>query len=297
MSNPLRLTRGTPMPFVDTLANVLAVPNKILFLNADFESHQIDDAVEDSMRGFVAFHDIQGVRIRLNEYTPLGELWALLANGRVFIGLRLTIGLLSWLAYCLNIGRLFGGDHYNPFSDSVNMYSNSKSIALHELGHVLDFRRRTFPGLYALVRMLPIVSLYQEYLASLYAVLYLREVGDVDEEMRAYRLLAPAYSTYVFGALVEWFPSTVIRSLMLPVILAGHVLGEGVAQHRAATIDAEDLVRQGDIRRARQMFSVATKQGLENWGTGVGFAIGSSMCGVMAPFGAWIGFRLSQPKQ
>ena len=31
----LTITRGRPMPFLDTLGNVLAIPNKLLFLNAD----------------------------------------------------------------------------------------------------------------------------------------------------------------------------------------------------------------------------------------------------------------------
>ena len=54
---------------------------------------------------------------------------------------------------------------------------------LHEMGHALDFRRRRFPGLYALSRMVPGVALYQEYLASLYAIEYLREIGDQAEEI------------------------------------------------------------------------------------------------------------------
>lgn len=291
------ITRGRPMPFLDTLGNVLAIPNKLIFLNADFESHQIDEKVVEVIEGFATHHGLQDVRIRLNEYDPIGELGRLFANRRVTVFLRMTVGLLQWVAYCLNCGRLFGGDHYNPFSDTVNLYSSNTSIALHELGHVLDFRRVGWPGAYALIRLIPGVSLYQEYMASWYAVLYLRHIGDVDEEIRAYRLLFPAYSTYVFGALLEWFPSTLTRGLLLPVIAVGHVAGEVVARQRVDTVHAVDIGRQPDLDYATRMFSTTSLEGRRNWGTALGLALGSSLCGVLAPVGAWIGFAAgSKPR-
>lgn len=252
------------MPFLDTLANVLAVPNKLLFLNADFESHQLDRAIEADIEQFVRRHQMQDVYVRLNAYDPVGELGRLFTNRRVSLLLRLSIGLLSWLAYCLNIGRLFGGDHYNPFTNTVNLYSGNRSIALHELGHVKDFHGVRFPGLYALLRMLPVVSLWQEYLASLYAVEFLREIGDEDEELAAYRLLFPAYSTYVFGALLEWFPSTLTRTLLLPVIAGGHVVGEVVARNQAEKRGVADRGRDDDLERFRTMFSPSTGEGVQD---------------------------------
>ena len=288
------IVRGRPWPFIDTVANLLSVPNKLLFLNADFESHAIDEEVERDLRGFIDRYAIDDVHIRLNAWMPLDELARLWSNRRVSIVLRATIGMLSWVAYCLNIGRLFGGDHYNPFSDTVNLYSNNRSIALHELGHVKDFRSVRYPGGYALLRMLPVVSLWQEYLASLFAVQYLRELGDHDEELAAYRLLFPAYSTYVFGALLEWFPSSLTRGLMLPVIAGGHVIGEAVARTRGTQLGVALDGRAGDVTRFREMFSPSTEEGVVNLSTGTGLVLGSSACGVLAPVGAWIGFMLAR---
>jgi hypothetical protein len=286
------------MPFLDTFGNVLAIPNKLMFLTADFESHVIDPQIEAEVRRFLDRHELHHVHVRLNEYDPMGELWRLLTNRRVGLFLRLLLGPLLWLAYLLNVGRLFGGDHYNAFSDTVNLYSNHMSIAIHEMGHALDFRRRRWPGLYALLRFVPGVALYQEYLASLYAIEHFRERGMDDEEIRAYRLLFPAYSTYVFGTLVDLFPSAGAKWVLAPCIAVGHVLGNYFAQQRLAALQTERITLAGqwlhEKDRAVVMFSPATVDGRGQLGVLLGMLAGSTLCGPGGPLGAYVGFLLAR---
>ncbi len=298
------IIRGRPLPFVDTLGNVLGVANKAIFLNHRFEDHAIGPEVEAAMDGFIERHEIDGLAVRLNQYDPIGELGRLFSNGRVNIVLRLLLGLPLWLAYTLNVGRLVGGDHYNPYSDTVNLYSGHTSIALHELGHVLDFRRRSFPGLYSLIRFIPGVALYQEYLASLYAIEFLREQGDVEEELRAFRLLFPAYSTYVFGAICDFFPSAAVKWVLFPVIALGHVLGNAFAHQRAEALAETGVANTSvagqwarEFREALGFFSPAGQSGRDFFGVAIGMAVGSALCGVMSIPGAWLGFKVarSQP--
>jgi hypothetical protein len=292
------ITRGRQMPFVDTFGNVLAIPNKLLLLTVDFESHAVSPEIEAQIERFVDEHELYDVRVRINEYDPLGELWRLLANGRVNVFLRLLFGPLLWLGYVLNIGRLFGGDHYNAFSNTVNLYSNHPAIALHEMGHALDFSRRRFPGLYALLRFVPGVALYQEYLASLHAIEHFRAHGMHDEEIRAYRVLFPAYSTYVFGTLVDLFPSAVTRWAMFPCIAVGHLLGNYTAGERAQQIDAQRVTLAGQWNdekdRALVMFSPATAEGRGQLGVIAGMFVGSAICGPGGPIGAYLGFLLAR---
>ena len=301
-ASPSVITRGAPLPFVDALGNFFSLGNKLLFLNPRFESHRLDPELEQTVAAFIARHGIEGLQVRLNEYAPLDDLRRLFVSGRVNLLLRLFFGLPMWLAVTLSCGRLFGGDHYNPYTDTVNLYSGHRAIALHELGHVLDFRRRTFPGLYALTRLIPGVALYQEYLASKYAIDFLRERGMHDEELRALRLLFPAYSTYVLGAIVEFFPSAGVRALLFPVIGLGHFLGISAAMRREKELEAERAALRPTVaaqwseewQETLAELSPATPHGRDLWGVFLGATVGSALCGAGSLPGAWLGFVLAR---
>ena len=75
-----------------------------------------------------------------------------------------------------------------------------------------------------ILKFIPFASLYQEYVASIYAIDFLKKKGYQHEELDAYRLLSPAYSTYVFGAVFELIPSLFIV-FYFPVIVVGHLMG------------------------------------------------------------------------
>ena len=296
----LSISRGRPLPFIDTLKNVLSIPAKVLLFSPHIDSRRIAPEVDSAVVDFAKRHQLERVHVRVNEYAPLAEFGRLLSNWRVSILWRMIFGLPTWFAYCINIGRVFGGDHYNPFSNTVNLFSNHRSIALHEMGHALDFKRRRFPGLYALSRLIPGVALYQEYLASLYAIEYLREIGEKEEEIRAYRLLFPAYSTYIFGALVEFFPTSVTRSILFPVLLLGHGLGHYFANRRYQEMKQKDGVTftpmgllTEDRKAVATMFSTHSRDGRQQWGTLIGLAIGIFSCGPFAPVMAYFGFQWS----
>ena len=46
----------------------------------------------------------------------------LVANKSVGWGWRYTLGTTLWLGETVFPGRLIGGDHYNPFTNTVNRY-------------------------------------------------------------------------------------------------------------------------------------------------------------------------------
>jgi hypothetical protein len=167
------------------------------------------------------------------------------------------------------------------------------------MGHLLDFRRRPYPGLYSLLRLIPGVALYQEFLASRYAVRYLDHIGDHDEELRAYRILFPAYSTYVLGFLAYLLPNQVIRTIAMPFVILGHVVGNVMAKQRIDRLRAEGVSGlslqdqwQHEIRRVELMFSTKRRRGRQLAGMFVGSLIGSSVCGVGTVIGATVGFLI-----
>jgi hypothetical protein len=160
----------------------------------------------------------------LNQYHP-GEDWKRLAgNKAVGAPWRYTLGTLSVLGETVIPGRVFGGDHFNPYTNTIHIYSDVPAIALHEAGHAKDFARRKWKGTYAFVYGLPFVPLYHESVASSDVVDYLAEVGTRSQRAEAYRILYPAYGTYVGSAAGVALPEYG-NPLYLASVVGGHALG------------------------------------------------------------------------
>lgn len=230
------IERGYPIEALDNLGNILSLPEKLLFLSTKIDRHYVSNEIEAKMIEFIMSHDLYHIKVRLNQFAPKDEFLRLFTKNDVNVFFRISLGLLAWFAYLINPGRLFGGDFYNPYTNSVNIFSNHVGIALHELDHALDFRTRKHPGIYQLIRLIPFVALYQEYKASRYAIQFLKEKSYDKEEISSYRILYPAYSTYVFGSIYEIFPSPILIWFYLPVIIIGHVIGNMHAYFRNGAV-------------------------------------------------------------
>jgi hypothetical protein len=100
-------------------------------------------------------------------------------------------------------GRFFGGDHYNPYTNTLSLYSDDFAVALHEGGHAKDFSRRTYKGLNAALYSLPGAALYYEGVATSDALTYLDDNCRFEDEKSAYKKLHPAYGTYVGGTFLK----------------------------------------------------------------------------------------------
>lgn len=219
------ISRGKPIEVIDTLGNIMSISNKLLLMSMDIDSHNISQRNERLACEFIRYHGLYNVKVRLNEYSPINEISRFIGNHKVSAIIQCIIGWPMYISYNINIGRIFGGDYYNPNSDTVNIYSNHSAIILHELGHAVDFSKRELPGLYQLMRFIPFFALYQEYVASKYAIEFLRKKKYYEDELSAYKILYPAYSTYVFGAIYEFLPSVIFVWLYVPVIILGHIIG------------------------------------------------------------------------
>ena len=175
-------------------------------------------------------NQLRSVKIRHNQYDPIGEFKRLLQNRAVGPGYRATFGFVSWLQYTLFPHRLFaglpipyvgGGDHFNPFTNTINVYSSDITVLLHEGGHAKDYVQHEWKGTsFVLIRLLPVVDLFQEATASADAIRFLQCIHHPDDEIRAYRTLIPAYSTYIAGYLNGDLAVT------LPIVFIGHVVGQ-----------------------------------------------------------------------
>ncbi len=219
-----QIQRGKPRPVIDSIGWVVGIPSKLLLWDRRVDNHRIGVDTELALAEYLAENELHGVRVRLNQYRP-GEDWVrLVRNKTVGPGWRYSLGTLSVLGETVFPGRIFGGDHYNPFTNTIHIYSDIPAIALHEGAHAKDFARRQWKGTYGAAYLLPVVPLYHESVASRDVVDYLETHGTPQQQAAAQRILIPAYSTYVGNAGGYALPNYGMP-LFYGSVLAGHVWG------------------------------------------------------------------------
>ena len=233
--NEAQFERGQPNVVLDSAGNVFSVFSKIILWNWKVDRHYISPETEVALRTYLGTNDLRNVKVRLNQYNPGDEWSRLFRNKAVGAGWRYTFGVLSMVYYTVLPGRLFGGDTYNPYSNTINLYSDIPAIAFHEGGHAKDLAKRTYKGTYATFHSFPILNLAPERRATGDAISYLRAECSAEEEKTGYKVLYPAYATYIGGA---WtYRSGPTAGLYAIVVIPGHIIGRikasGVDERRA----------------------------------------------------------------
>ena len=223
--------RGKPNVLLDSVGWVFGIPSKIILLDRRMDNHYVSMITEDALRAYLEYNGLADVKVRVNQYAPGEEFRRLVRNKEVSWGWRYTIGIFSWLYGTLLPGRLLGGDNYNPYTDTVSLYSDISAVALHEGGHAKDFSGQTLKGTYAFAYMMPVFSLYAEGRASTDAISYLYAHGSADQEKEAYRILFPAMGTYIGGMFSTGLAP--LSPLYYAAVVPGHIIG----RCRAADVD------------------------------------------------------------
>jgi hypothetical protein len=219
-----QIQRGQPRPIIDGLGWVVGIPSKLILWDRRVDNHRIGFETENALAEYIEENQLDGVRVRLNQYRP-GEDWLrLVRNKSVGPGWRYTLGTLSVLGETVFPGRIFGGDHYNPFTNTIHVYSDIPAIALHEGGHAKDFARREWKGTYGAAYLLPVVPLYHEAVATSDVMAYLEQRGNTTARAEAARILYPAYGTYAGSSAGNLF-ANYSSPLYWAGLAGGHVAG------------------------------------------------------------------------
>jgi hypothetical protein len=227
--NEPQIERGRPHRLVDGMGHyVFSLPSKLLLLSWSVDNHDISEETEAAIVSYLEDNGLQNVKVRLNQYNPSSEWDRLLENPEVNGFWRYTLGALTVAVYTVLPQRLLGGDHYNPFTNTVNLYSDNRAIALHEAAHAKDFAGRRWKGWYSALRLLPVVPLHQEARATGDAIGYERFQENAEGEKRAYRILYPAYGTYLGGEAAQWVSGGGMwagYTIQLAFVIPAHVVG------------------------------------------------------------------------
>jgi len=219
-----QIERGEEYVLIDGIRHYFfSLPAKLLLWNWKIDSYKIDEDNEKILAGYLAENNLTDVKIRINEYDPLGEFSRLFKNKKVGWGWRYTVGLLGCAFYTIFPGRVFGGDNYNPYTDTINVYSNHPSVLLHEAGHARDFAEIEHKGSWAFLSIIPGFNLHDEYEASSEALSYAVHNNNKDLEKKSYKILYPAFGTYVGGDSSVFLPS--VRPFSILFAIPGHIIG------------------------------------------------------------------------
>jgi hypothetical protein len=224
-----QVQRGKRRKVIDTVGWVIGIPDKIILWNRRIDNHNISPRTEAVVGEYLAVNGLDTTRVRLNQYAPLDDWRRLVRNKRVGAPWRYTFGTVTLLYETLLPGRVFGNDHYNPYTDTVHLYSDVPAIALHEAGHAKDFARRKWKGTYAAVYILPGAPLYHESIATGDALAFAQTYSSPVEHREAYNVLYPAYGTYAGSALGSAFPRY-SNPLYYSSVVGGHIWGRSLSR-------------------------------------------------------------------
>lgn len=222
-NSSLEIVEGRPNTFVDGLGWVVGIPGKLLLWDRRVNNHHVTESTTVAVAEYAERNQLQDVCVRVNQYDP-GDEWRRLRDNReVGAGWRYTVGAISVLGYTILPGRVFGGDRYNPYTNSIYVYSDVPSLGMHAAAYAKDVHRRDVPGTYAAVNELPLLSIWHETIATRDALSYLETTADADAQREGNRILQPNYGVRIGGAL----DSVVGGGSVLQIggALIGHVTG------------------------------------------------------------------------
>lgn len=223
---------GEPHKVLDSLAWVTGIWSRILTLNSHVNNHELTDETKAKLTAYLEENDLDDVLIRVNQYDPKGEWQRLRANRRIGPGWRYTAGMLYMTHYTLLPGRVFGGDQYSPFTNTMNLNSDVSAIVMHEAAYAKDIRARALPGTYAVVNELPGISLWRHTLGVNDILGYAQANEDWMVERETYRVVYPQmgiHATAPSGFFVPFWDGFV---LTMAGAAAGHVTGQAVLSQR-----------------------------------------------------------------
>jgi hypothetical protein len=231
---------GQPNKTLDRIGKIVGFPAKILPMNAKINDHEISRSTENKLRDYLARNDLNDIAVFINHYDPQRQWQRLRENKRIGAGWRYTVGAMSVIGYTVFPGRIFGGDNYNPYTNSLYLNSDVTAMVLREAAYGKDVHSQKMPGTYAFIQDLPIIGLWSDSRAVRDVIGYAREQEDWGVEKEAYHVLFPQMgiaSTSIGGMFMasSWWGGMALGAGGAAV---GHVTGRSIAKREQSKHDA-----------------------------------------------------------
>ena len=219
---------GEPNVILDSVGWAVGIPSKLSLWNRRVDSHKVGEKTLSAVADYAADSGLDHVKVRVNQYAPHRDWKRLRANRTIHWLPRYTLGILSLGYETIAPGRIVGGDHFNPFTQTVHLYSDIPAIAYHELAHAKDFSRRAHQGTYAFAYTL--IPIWSETIATQEALSYLADTGDRNEIADAVDILYPAYGTYAGGVASRFVSDSGAIPIHYGTLIASHLNARAVSR-------------------------------------------------------------------
>lgn len=212
---PISIERGKPNRVVDSVGRFLGIPNRLAILDRRIDNHDVSIETESELSNYMVANGLNETLVRVNQYDPIGEWKRLFTNRSIRPVWRFTFGSYGTLKYTFLPGRLLGGDWYNPFTDTINLYSDVPEIAISEAAYAVDVRSRLNPGAYSALKEIPFVGLTHETYSTEATLAHFESLDDPERYEQARNVLIPNYGADWGGQVAAFLPyGTVIGRIV-----------------------------------------------------------------------------------
>jgi hypothetical protein len=106
---------------------------------------------------------------------------------------------------------------HNTFTNTIHIYSDLPVVGLHEAEHAKDYAQRDLKAWASLARMLPLVPLFQEEVASSDAISLVTQYEMPYTLKSGHKLLYPAWGTYAGGELSRVLPGVSLLNALAAI--------------------------------------------------------------------------------
>jgi hypothetical protein len=216
---------GKPQKTLDNIAWFTGIWSRILFMNCGMNKHELSENTKEKLVAYLEENDLNDVLVRVNQYDPKGEWQRLRDNKRVGAGWRYTLGVIGLVEYTLLPGRVFGGDEYNPFTNTLYVNSDVPAVVLHEAAYAKDIHGRRLPGTYAFINDVPLMSLWRRTTCVNDVLGYAQVNGDWDMEVETYEVVYPQMGVSSIALAGSFVPFWDGLALTVVGAAAGHATG------------------------------------------------------------------------
>lgn len=219
---------------MDRMRQVAIFPQRLFCRDSTRLDPELSGPHRERLAEYLRQNDLADVRVLVNQYDPYGEWRRLQANDRISPAWRYTAGLFSLAGYTVLPGRVFGYQHYNPYTHSLSVNSDRVASAVYEAACAKQIQGSRLPGTYATLSRLPGISLWQTSHAVNDVLGYAALEEDWELEHEAYHECFPRIASGVIAPAQFFVTPAIGMVMMVSGGAVGRLVGSMVESRRLA---------------------------------------------------------------